>query len=419
MGNGLLSKYRVLDVADELGIFCGRFLGDFGAEVIKVERPEGDVARSKSPFYKDIPSPEHSLFWYYTNLHKKGITLNINTETGKQLFKQLVKKSDIVIESFQPGYLDDLGLGYKELSKVNPGIILTSITPFGQEGPYSGYKASDLTLMALGGMLRLHTDIDRPPTRFSVPLANILGGLHGATGTMVALYYRELTGEGQWVDVSCQEAIVLSLMEAAEFWDLNKVNRTIKGPYNITRRPGLPDLVTPRVWECKDGYVSLGLVGGVLKSLAKGSNAMIKFANRYGMALDIKDYDFANYDTSTISVEENSKIMSSISEFVKTRTKAELFAEAVAEGILCFPITTVEDIIESPQFKERNFWIQVEHAELGDVITYPGLPQKMSNVEYRVQRRAPRLGEHNTEIYEGELGLSAGDMVLLKSQQII
>ena len=147
MGNGLLSKYRVLDVADELGILCGRFLGDFGAEVIKVEKPEGDVARSKPPFYKDIPSPEHSLFWYYTNLHKKGITLNINTETGKQLFKQLVKKSDVVVESFHPGYLDDLGLGYAELSKVNPGIILTSITPFGQEGPYSGCKASDITLM--------------------------------------------------------------------------------------------------------------------------------------------------------------------------------------------------------------------------------------------------------------------------------
>mgnify|MGYP003681888024 CR=1 FL=1 len=272
---------------------------------------------------------------------------------------------------------------------------------------------------ALGGMLRLHTDLDRPPVRFSVPLANVFAGLHGATGAMVALYYREMTGEGQWVDVSCQEAIVLSLMEAAEFWDLNKVNRTIKGPFNVTKRPGLPDLWTPRVWECKDGYVLLALLGGILKGVGQGSNAMIKFANRYGMALDIKDYDFANWDTSTISVEESDKIMSSIGEFVKTRTKAELFAEAVPKGILCFPVTTVKDVIESPQFKERNFWVEVEYPELEDMITYPGLPQKMSNVEYCVQRCAPRLGEHNKEIYEEGLGLSAEDMALLKSQQII
>ena len=231
MRTELLTECRVLDIAGDIGAYCGKVLGDLSAEVIKIEKPQGDSAHNIPPFYHDIPSSEKSLSWYYSNLHKKGITLDIEKETGKQLFKELIKRSDVLVESFQPGYLDNLGLGYEGLTEVNQGIIVTSITPFGQGGPYTHWEAADIVMMALGGMLRLHTDIGRPPTRFSVPLASFFAGLHGASGTMMALFHREISGEGQQVDVSCQQAIVLSLMEATEFWNLNKINRTTSGVY--------------------------------------------------------------------------------------------------------------------------------------------------------------------------------------------
>jgi benzylsuccinate CoA-transferase BbsE subunit len=325
----------------------------------------------------------------------------------------------LVVESFPAGVLESLGLGYNELAKVNRRLVLTSITPYGHNGPYTDYPASDINIMAAGGMLGLHADIDRPPVRFSVPLAGFLGSLHAATGSVVALTHAELTGEGQQVDVSCQEAVAMSLMDATEFWDMNHVNRQIVGPYNITRRRDLPDLVVPRVWECKDGHMLIGLLGGLLKGVAVGSNALIEMANAHGMALALKGYDFADYDTSTISVEESDRMISAMGAFFKTMTKKELFEMAVSRGSLAFPVNTVADIADSPQFKERDFWVEVEDPEGKQKITFPGLPMQIEGMQYAVVRRAPRVGEHNREIYRRELGLTAGEMILLKSQGII
>ena len=419
MNVDFLSGFRVLDLTDELGIFCGRILADFGAEVIKVERPEGDAARNKPPFYGDEPSSEKSLFWAFTNLNKKGITLDITCPQGRELFKKLIRRSDLVIESFRPGVLEYLGLGYPELAKVNRHLVLTSITPYGLSGPYSDYPAGDITIMATGGMLRLHADTGRPPVRFSVPLASFLGGLHAASGSIVALTHAELSGEGQQVDVSCQEAVAMSLMDATEFWDINGVNRQIVGPYNVTRRRDLPDLVAPRVWECKDGHMLIGLVGGLLKGVAAGSNALVKMANEHGMALELKDYDFGNYDTSTMPVEESDRMVAAMGAFFKTMTKKDLFEMSVSHGSLAFPVNTVADIAHSPQFEERGFWVEVEQPEGNGKIKFPGLPMQIEGMTFNVARRAPRVGEHNREIYGRELGLSAREMIFLKSQGII
>jgi len=419
MNIDFLSGFRVLDLTNDLGIYCGRILADFGAEVIKVERPGGDVARNRPPFYKDAPSPENSLFWAFANLNKKGITLDISSGEGRELFMKLVRRSDLVIESFRPGALESLDLGYNELAKVNRRLVMTSITPYGHNGPYTDYPADDINIMAAGGMLRIHADIDRPPVRFSVPLAGFLGSLHAASGSVVALTHAELCGEGQQVDVSCQEAVAMSLMDATEFWDINRVNRQIVGPYNITRRRDLPDLVVPRVWECKDGHMLIGLLGGLLKGVAAGSNALIKMANEHGMALELKNYDFADYDTSTMTVEESDRMISAMGAFFKTMTKKELFAMAVSNGSLAFPVNTVADIADSPQFQERDFWVEVEHPASNKKITFPGLPMEIEGMKYAVTRRAPKVGEHNREIYRQELGLSVKEMILLQSQGVI
>ena len=149
----MLAPYRVLDLTDDKGFYCGQLLGSLGADVIKIERPGGDPARNIGPFFHDIPDPEKSLFWLALNSNKRGITLNIEAANGKEIFKRLVKTADVVVESSAPGYMDKLGLGYSELEKINPGVVMTSITPFGQTGPYRDYKASDLVCWAMGGLL--------------------------------------------------------------------------------------------------------------------------------------------------------------------------------------------------------------------------------------------------------------------------
>jgi crotonobetainyl-CoA:carnitine CoA-transferase CaiB-like acyl-CoA transferase len=188
--DSLLSPFRALDLTDEKGFLCGRILGDLGADVIKIEKPGGDPARDIGPFYHDIPDPEKSLFWFAFNANKRGITLDIENPDGQEIFKQLVKSADFAIESFPPGYMDSLGLGYLALSEINPKIILTSITPFGQTGPYKDYKASDLIAMAMGGQMYLCGDPDRPPVRVSFPQAYCHAGAQGAMGTMIAHIHR-------------------------------------------------------------------------------------------------------------------------------------------------------------------------------------------------------------------------------------
>jgi crotonobetainyl-CoA:carnitine CoA-transferase CaiB-like acyl-CoA transferase len=417
--DSLLGGCRVLDLADEKGMLCGKLLGDLGADVIKIEPPGGDPARNIGPFYKGIPHPEKSLFWFYTNLHKRGITLNIETPDGKEIFKKLVKTADFVVESLEPGYLDSLGLGYSELEKLNPRIVMTSITPFGQTGPYAHYKTTDIVGVAMGGMVYIYGESDRPPNRISAPQFYFLGGLHGAVGSMIAHYHRELTGEGQHVDVSCQEAVVLSLMIVAEIWDMLKFNYRGMGPYYAGARPGGLPLFSRVIYPCKDGHVFLLVTGASQAGMVASSKALVEIANREGMALELKDYPWQTIDAATITQEELTRITDPISDFIKTKTKAELFGVALQRGILLSPIATVKDVAESPQLAARKFWEEVEHPELGTVITYPGYPIKISKTPYRVQRRAPLIGEHNKEVYELELGLSKDQLAMLKSHGVI
>jgi crotonobetainyl-CoA:carnitine CoA-transferase CaiB-like acyl-CoA transferase len=196
--NTLLAPYRVLDLTDDKGFLCGKILADMGADVIKIEKPGGDLARNIGPFYHDIPDPEKSLSWFCYNINKRGITLDIESVDGKELFKRLVKDAHFVIESFPVGYMEKIGLGYKELEKTNPGIILTSISPFGQTGPYSNYKGSDITCMGMAVVMYLSGDPDRPPVRISSPQAFMCGSADAAAASLVAHYHRQRTGEGQW-----------------------------------------------------------------------------------------------------------------------------------------------------------------------------------------------------------------------------
>jgi benzylsuccinate CoA-transferase BbsE subunit len=237
---------------------------------------------------------------------------------------------------------------------------------------------------------------------------------------MMALYHAELTGEGQWVDVACRDAIVKSLQNTISVWELSGANQKGIGYGIVTPRPKpLGDLFTRRIWECKDGHVVIMLGGGAQQGMVASSRALIDLANESGMALEIKDYDWRTWNASTITQEAADRIFQPIADFLKTKTKAELFNEAFKRSMLLAPVNNISEVVESPQLKERGFWVEVEHPELGTTLTYPGFPMKVSGLSYRPQRRAPLIGEHNEEVYMGELGLSKSALVLLKAQGII
>ncbi|MDY6935029.1 MAG: CoA transferase [Spirochaetota bacterium] len=423
----LLGGYRILDLSDEGGMLCGKILGDLGADVIQIEPPGGSPARNIGPYYHDIPDPEKSLYWFWTALNKRGITMDIESNDGRDIFKRLVKKAHFVIESFPPGHMESLGLGYSELEKINPGIIMTSITPFGQTGPYAHYKATDIVGVSMGGMSCIYGEIDRGPVRINAPQFYFQGGVHGALGSIMAHYWRELTGEGQHVDVSCQQAVVLSLMIAAEMWDICKMICTGVGPGMGFMGKRVSQLIYPT----KDGYVLSMLGGGAQAGMVTSSKNLTSIANSDGYLLDLKDFDWSNWDfmsaaiNKALGVESDGttiidQLEKGLNEYFPTKRKQDLFDEAVAKDILLIPVCDPKDVVESPQLAAREFWVQVEHPELGETITYPGYPIKFNGLpSYKPQRRAPLIGEHNEEIYSKELDLTRDQLCLLKGQGVI
>ena len=418
--DSLLEGCRILDLTDEKGLLASKILGDFGADVIKVERPGGDPARNIGPFYKDSEDPEKSLFWFATNTSKRGITLDIESPQGQDIFKKLVKTADIIIESFKPGYMENIGLGFSVLKELNSDIIVTSITGFGQTGPYSQYETTDLIGTAMGGLARILGDLGTAPVRMGyVSQAHFHAGIQGALGSMVAYYHKELTGEGQQVDVSMQDAVSLSLMNAVEIFELLGANLVGMGQFFISVRPEPAGILFTRMINpCKDGSVLYMFGGGAFSGNVDSSKAFVGWANEEGQALELKNYDFTQWDASKTTQEETDALNKPIQDFVKTKTKAELYEQAVKRGLLLAPCNTAEDVTNDPQLKARGFWEEVNHPELGTSITYPGAPLKMEGAQWKIQRRAPLIGEHNQKIYES-LGFSEEEIKDFKLNRIV
>jgi len=412
----MLSPYRVLDLTDEKGFLCGKILADLGADVIKVERPGGDHSRNIEPFYHNIPHPEKSLHWFAYNLNKRSITLNLETADGKKIFKRLVQTADFIVESFPVGYMESLGLDYSALRAVSPSIVMTSITPFGQQGPYKNYKASDITLVAMGGLLYITGYPDRPPVRISFPQSWLLAGSSAASATMAAHYYRQITGEGQHVDVSIQASITWTITNTIPLWELNRVNLTRQGSV-LSGRFGTA--ATQRIiWPCKDGFVAYVIFGGRL-GISMGNHQLGEWIDQEGLADDfIRNFDWESYDLAVATPEMQSRIETYAERLFLRHTKLELYQEALKRNIKIFPVYSPRDLREDPQLKSRNFWEQVEHPELNEAITYPGTFFKLSEISTNIQRKPPLIGEHNQEVYK-ELGITEAELVELKQANVI
>ena len=410
-----LSPYRVLDLSDEKGFLCGKILGDMGADVIKVERPGGDPARRIGPFYKDILDPEKSLYWFAYNSNKRGITLDIESSEGKKYFKEMVEKADFLIESFPVGYLQGLGLGYSEISKINPSVIMISISHFGQKGPYRNYKGCDIVDMAMSGYMYVCGDPDRPPVTISVPQAYLLAAADAAAGAMIALYHRRGVGEGQFIDVSIQEAMTVLPYDSRIYWELLKHITRREGNF-LVRKVGNDVRRERQTWACKEGYVSF-ITGAAI--LTGRMNALIEWITEEGMADDfVKDVDWINFDPSLVNSTFIRKVDECIAKFFKTHTSNELYKGAKEKKIILYPVTSLKDIAENEQLEVREFWESVKHPELDEKITYPGEFLKATEMPLNIRQRAPLIGEHNEEVF-GELGLTKEKLLALRQDNIV
>lgn len=410
----LLAGYRMLDLTDEKGLLCGKVFADMGAEVIKVERPGGDPARNIPPFYKDEAHPEKSLFWFAYDAGKKSITLDLTMADGRAVFRDLVKISDFVVESFPVGYLEELGLGYEALSCLNPRIILTSITPFGDGGPGRDYRADDVVLWALGGMMSLMGEKAHPPVRMNLLQSYFHAGVEAAVGSLTAHYPREITGEGQQVVVNMQACIVWTLMNEQAFPILhgNSVERdgVFVGSEGMRQRT---------VFPCKDGYITVLLAGGPLTFSIK---ALVNWMAEKGMAPDfMRQKDWSTWAPALFMNEQGEKVQKEIdaieeavTRFLMTMTKAEIYEEALKRRILLAPVATVADISASPQLAAREYFVPIEHEELEETILYPGPFARLSLTPLRVAGRAPKIGEHNLNVYCELLGYSREKVGLLR-----
>ena len=416
----LLSPYRVLDLTDQRGLLCGKILADLGADVIQIEPPGGSPARELGPYYHDEAEPEKSLFWWAYAANKRGITLNIESSVGHSLLLKLVKDADFVIESFSPKYMDGLGLSYAALAEVNPALVLVSISPFGKDGPYAHYNAPDIVGTAMGGFMWLTGDSDRPPVRVSFPHFYLHGAAAGATGAMLAHTHRALTGEGQHVDVSCQQAVARTLAHAPQHWD-------VEG--NVLQRMGVfrqtsGDNFVRTSWPCKDGFINYSPGGGGA-GVAASTRALLAWMDEEGLGdeyLDSVDWEELGY--GQMRAEIMNKAVEPLIRFFATHTRAELVAGSVEKRILLFPVSTQEDILAHPQLEARGYFLELEHPELGITATYPGLFIKDNDRDGEsqrlgIRRRPPLIGEHNPEIYQGDLGMSDGELEDLQAGGVI
>ena len=382
----IFTDVKVLDLTWCIsGPYCTKMFADYGADVIKVEKPgAGDPARMMEPFLDDDRHPEKSLLFSHLNLNKRGITLNLKNESGRRIFKQLVKETDILVESFSPGVMTRLCLEYEELKEINPELVMTSISNYGQTGPYRDYKLSELILNGFHSMIN-SGEPDRYPVKKGGNACLYQSGLIGALATIGALWASEEQGIGQYIDVSLMETQAGDIDRKT----VDLLSWAYSGGAIYTSRPeaeewGDRGLMPGGVFPCKDGYiVSLPIFPHWPRFVELMKNPELE---RIRIPEDMFDMDLKG------------EIDVMWYEWLSERTRYEAMEECQAVQWHGTAINTPKDAVEDPQFKERGFWVEAEHPVTGRQ-TYPGAPVKIGDDSWQIRRPAPMLGQHNEEIF--------------------
>ena len=395
-----LGGVRVLEVGTFIdAAFAGKLLADLGAEVVKVEDPERpDLCREFGPFPGDVPDDEASGLFLFLNCNKQGVTLNLATATGRELFGKLVARSDVLIEGLGKRTAQSLGLDYDSLRRHNPGLIMVSLSSFGGSGPYSSFKGSDLLgWHGSGTGHRYMGEPGRPPIQGAWYQASHWGGILGAGAAVLGLIARERIGAGQHVDISEAEALaqLFLAVEVSPFFQ----DGTAKSRGTPSGMPG--------VMECKDGWVSIQATAphmweGLLRVMGNPD---------WG-----RDASFGG--TLTSRQEHRLEIRERMRPWLESKTKEELFRTCQANSTPCAPLYAIDDLCRSEHLRARGYFVDVPHPTLGH-IRVPGAPYLMGEGRWSMRRPAPSLGQHNEEVYRGLLGLPKRDLADLRRAGII
>ncbi len=394
-----LTGYRVLDLAGPLGFHCTKLLADMGADVVKIEPPNGDEARKVPPFKDDLPHPEKSLYFLHFNTNKRGITLDLESPDGKAIFLELARKADVVLETARPGGMDELGIGYQALRAQNPALVYASITPFGQSGPWCDYKANDMAGIALGNLLYLAGEPGEPPLQPPGEIAYGMASTYGAFGIAVALYHRLESGKGQYIDVSMHECAG----HIAGYFIPN-YGYTGAKPARASRKGEETDLYDP--YPTKNGYARIFIIP------VEQWRRLVDWMGR-PPSISGPEFEKMAYRRKHPEV-----VVEAITEFCLRHTKEELYEEGQKRRIAVTPINTAGEFMNSPQTKARHIFIDMEHPVVGKYAQFGSVP-RFSETPGRIARTAPLIGEHNQEIYCGELAMSKEDLVALRSSGVI
>ncbi|MDP2919192.1 MAG: CoA transferase [Dehalococcoidia bacterium] len=395
----VLSGVKVLDLTHYIaGPYCTKMLADYGAEVIKIEKPgEGDGGRKLPPFFEDDPHPEKSGFFLYLNTNKKGITLNLKSEAGKKIFKDLLLQSDILVENFSPRVMPSLGLDYGTLEKINPHLVMASISNFGQTGPYRDFKATEIVEDALGGWSTIIGHADREPLKPGGSQAQFVAGLFGAIGSITGYYGALACGAGQHIDLSIMDAVLYIQMFPTSSYSYDKVIRKRFG----NRTAPFPSGILP----CRDGYI------GAITVTAQKWPVLCEWM---GMPELCEDPRFKTPADRALNIDELDATMIS---WLIEHDQEELFREGQRRRLPFGIPASAKQLLESPHLNTRGYFVEVDHPLTGKV-RYPGAQVRFGGMPYEL-KRAPLLGEHNEEIFCQKLGFNKADLVRMREQGII
>ncbi len=395
MNQAALDGVRVLDFTHHVaGPYCTKLLADFGADVVKVERPGGgDPARRMGPFVRDEPQQDMSLPFLYLNTSKRGVTLNLKSSAGHDIALRLAAEADVMVENFSPRVMPSLGLDYDSIRKVNPDAIMVSISNFGQSGPYRDHKATEIVEYALGGMAYIFGSQDREPLVHAYNQAQFKAGTNAASAAAIAVFHRMMTGRGDYVDLSIQESMTTALRDTASVY-------TYQG--GIKARAATYTGEMPRgPMTAGDGYVVPIVFGGVdWADLSEFMEAPPLADERFSTAEGRRDNARA--------------LREEVERAIARRDATDLFYAAhERRGYIFGLVQDPAQLVDNPQYRHRRYFEDVVHPVAGS-FAYPGAPFDMSATPWRARSPAPTLGQHNAEVF-GELGLSQHDLVALKA----
>lgn len=394
-----LEGVKILDLTHYIaGPFCTKLLAGLGAEVIKVEKPgTGDGARKIPPFLGDDPDLEKSGLFLYLNTNKRGITINLKDSNGLKMLKELVKQVDVLVENFQPRVLPSLGLSYNELTKLNPRLVLTSISNFGQNGPYRDWKASEITEYAMSGLMYITGEPEREPLKLGTHMAQYVAGQYASAVTLGALYHARMAGKSHHVDISIMECNVALLeFQMAQYLYRGYISQRV-GQAN---EKGHPHGMMP----CRNGVVALSVwPPGRWKAIAEITGI--------SELLDEK------FSTNKGRIDNRDELNAYLLPWLMDHDREEIVKAWQAQGLPASWVHNVAELIESSQLKAREYFIQIDHPVAGNLL-YPGAPFKMSRASWQAIR-APLLGEYNQAVYSEYLGMSSKQLTELKTNGVI